>query len=65
MLFPRFYAHASAHDRSVRDAIVGHVLNLDPADLRIGLPVREVFEEIPDPDGGETIHLPQWEVVGF
>lgn len=43
--------------------IVGNVVNAEDADaLRIGAPVRCVFAEIPDPDTGEPLLLPQWEL---
>lgn len=42
---------------------VGNVTNLDPGEIEIGQRVRAVFEEVADPDGGETLRIPQWEVV--
>ncbi|MDQ1490260.1 MAG: hypothetical protein QOJ23_2774, partial [Actinomycetota bacterium] len=30
--------------------------------IEIGTPVRCVFTEVPDPDTGETLTLPQWEL---
>lgn len=43
--------------------IIGNVLNRQASDLAIGQKVRVVFEEIDDPQTGERIFLPQWEVV--
>ena len=39
---------------------VGNLLGAPPEDLRIGQAVRATFEEVPDPDGGEPLHVPQW-----
>ena len=47
-----------------RVKITGNVVNLEPSRVRIGLPVRVTWEEIPDELQGETLRLPQWEVVG-
>lgn len=45
--------------------IVGNVVNADATTpLEIGAPVRCVFAEVPDPDTGEPLHLPQWELLG-
>lgn len=43
--------------------IIGNVVNRKPQDLAIGQPVRAVFEAIADEELGETLYLPQWEVV--
>jgi len=42
--------------------IVGNVINADNTAIEIGVPVRCVFTEVPDPDTGETLRLPQWEL---
>jgi uncharacterized OB-fold protein len=47
--------------------IVGNVVGADtvPVEsgaIEIGAPVRCVFTEVPDPDTGETLTLPQWEL---
>ena len=42
---------------------IGNVLNRAPGDVRIGQRVRAVFEEVEDPNGGEVLRIPQWEVV--
>ena len=42
---------------------IGNVLNRAPGEVRIGQHVRAVFEEVADPDGGELLRIPQWEVV--
>lgn len=39
--------------------VLGNVVDVPPDEVRIGLPVKTVFEEAEDPDGG-TILLPQW-----
>ncbi len=40
--------------------ITGNLLETEPADVRVGLAVRAVWEDIPDPETGETLRLPQW-----
>jgi hypothetical protein len=42
----------------------GNVLNRAPGEIAIGARVRVAFEELADPDTGETLRIPQWEVVG-
>jgi len=42
---------------------IGNVRNRAPHEVAIGQRVRAVFEEVPDPDGGETLRIPQWEVI--
>jgi uncharacterized OB-fold protein len=42
--------------------IAGNVVNTDNAAIEIGAPVRCTFAEVPDPDTGETLTLPQWEL---
>ena len=41
----------------------GNVLNRAPDELAVGRAVRAVYEEVPDPDGGEPLRIPQWEAV--
>jgi uncharacterized OB-fold protein len=43
--------------------LLGNVLNRPAGEIAIGARVRVVFEELHDPDTGETLRLPQWEVV--
>ena len=43
--------------------VTGNLIDSAPEDVRVGLPVRAVWEEIPDPEGGETIRLLQWTPV--
>jgi len=43
--------------------IVGNVLNLPPEALRIGLPVRVIFEAAADEETGDHLLVPQWEAV--
>ena len=40
--------------------ITGNLLEAGPEEVRVGLAVRAVWEEIPDPESGETLRLPQW-----
>jgi uncharacterized OB-fold protein len=42
--------------------IVGNVVNADSAAVDIGAAVRCVFTAVSDPDTGETLTLPQWEL---
>jgi hypothetical protein len=42
--------------------IVGNVVNADDTTIEIGAAVRCVFAEISDPETGETLTLPQWEL---
>jgi uncharacterized OB-fold protein len=44
-------------------SLLGNVLNRAPDAIAIGDRVRVVFEEVRDPDSGETLRIPQWEVV--
>jgi uncharacterized OB-fold protein len=52
---------------SVADApgilIAGNVAGKEPDRVRIGDRVRVVFEEATDPQSGERLRIPQWEVV--
>ena len=43
--------------------LLGNVLNRAPGEIAIGDPVRVVFEELTDPESGETLRIPQWEVT--
>ena len=43
--------------------VIGNVLNRAPAEVAIGQAVRVVFEEAKDPQSGELLRIPQWEVV--
>ena len=40
--------------------ITGNLLEAEPEHVRVGLAVRAVWEEIPNPETGETLRLPQW-----
>lgn len=40
--------------------VTGNLLEVAPEDVRVGLAVRAIWEEVPDADGGETIRLLQW-----
>ena len=42
---------------------IGNVLNRPPQEIAIGQRVRAVYEEVSDPDGGDTLRIPQWEAV--
>jgi uncharacterized OB-fold protein len=52
---------------SVADApgilIAGNVVRKEPDAVKIGDPVRVVFEEARDPSTGVGLKIPQWEVV--
>jgi uncharacterized OB-fold protein len=43
--------------------LLGNVLNRAPAEIAIGERVRVAFEEVRDPESGETLRIPQWEIV--
>jgi hypothetical protein len=43
--------------------LLGNVLNRPAGGVAIGERVRVAFEEVRDPDTGETLRIPQWEVV--
>jgi uncharacterized OB-fold protein len=43
--------------------LLGNVGNRAPAEIAIGARVRVAFEEVRDPDTGETLRIPQWEVL--
>lgn len=40
--------------------VTANLLDTPPEEVRVGLAVRAVWEEIPDSAGGETIRLLQW-----
>jgi uncharacterized OB-fold protein len=42
--------------------IVGNVVGAPHEAIEIGAPVRCTFARIPDPDTGEELLLPQWEL---
>jgi uncharacterized OB-fold protein len=43
--------------------LLGNVLNRSPGEIAIGARVTAVFEEVKDPESGEALFIPQWEVV--
>jgi hypothetical protein len=43
--------------------IAGNVVGKEPDAIKIGDPVRVVFEEAKDPKTGEGLKIPQWELV--
>ena len=43
--------------------LLGNVLNRPYGRVAIGDRVRVVFEEVRDPESGEALRIPQWEVV--
>jgi uncharacterized OB-fold protein len=43
--------------------VIGNVLNRAPSELRVGQRVRVCFEEAKDPQTGDVLKIPQWEVV--
>lgn len=42
---------------------IGNVRGCAPGEVAIGQRVRVVFEEVADPESGERLRIPQWEVV--
>ena len=52
---------------SVADApgilIAGNVVGAEPDAIKIGDPVRVVFEDVKDPRTGDELKIPQWELV--
>jgi len=44
--------------------LTANLLETPAEAVRVGMAVRAVWEEIPDPDGGETIRLLQWVPAG-
>ena len=43
--------------------LLGNVLNRPHDGVAIGDRVRVVFEEVTDPESGETLRIPQWEAL--
>jgi hypothetical protein len=43
--------------------LLGNVLNRRADEITIGARLRVAFEEVRDPDTGDTLRIPQWEVV--
>ena len=43
--------------------LLGNVTNRRPEAVAIGDRVRVVFEEVGDPEAGETLRIPQWEAL--
>jgi uncharacterized OB-fold protein len=43
--------------------LLGNVLNRTHGEVAIGDRVRVAFEELSDPESGETLRIPQWEVT--
>ena len=43
--------------------LLGNVLNRSPDAIAIGARVQVVFEKVKDPESGEALRIPQWEVV--
>ncbi len=43
-------------------SLLGNVSNRAPGEVAIGDRVRVVFEEVKDPESGEKLRIPQWEV---
>jgi hypothetical protein len=42
---------------------IGNVVGCAPGAVRIGQAVRAVFEEVRDPETGETLRIPQWQLA--
>jgi uncharacterized OB-fold protein len=43
--------------------VIGNVLNFAPSEVRVGQRVCVCFEEAKDPQSGEMLRIPQWELV--
>jgi hypothetical protein len=43
--------------------VIGNVLNRAPREVAVGQRVRVCFEEAKDPQTGDLLRIPQWEVV--
>jgi len=43
--------------------VIGNVLNRAPSQVKVGQRVRVCFEEAKDPQSGEVLRIPQWEVI--
>ena len=43
--------------------LIGNLVGAPPDAVSIGDRVRAVFETVKDPDSGETLHIPQWEIA--
>lgn len=44
-------------------SVQGNIVGCAPDDAKIGQKVRAVFEEASDPQSGEKLLIPQWEIV--
>ena len=52
-----------ALDEAPHVRLLGNVLNRAPNEIAIGARVRVVFESAKDPESGEALRIPQWEIV--
>jgi hypothetical protein len=52
-----------ALDDAPQVRLLGNVLNRAHDEVAIGDRVRVVFEEVQDPESGELLRIPQWQVV--
>jgi uncharacterized OB-fold protein len=43
-------------------SLLGNVLGAETRELRIGTRVRVTFEEVADPESGERLLIPQWQI---
>jgi uncharacterized OB-fold protein len=43
--------------------VIGNVLNRAPREVAVGQRVRMCFEEAKDPQTGEVLRIPQWEIA--
>jgi hypothetical protein len=43
--------------------LIGNVHGAEPGEVPIGAKVRVVFEDLKDPESGERLFIPQWELV--
>ena len=44
-------------------SVEGNVVGCAPEDAQIGLRVRAVFEDATDPESGQALKIPQWELA--
>jgi hypothetical protein len=44
--------------------VIGNVVGSAPEDVTIGASLRVVFEELDDPETGDALKIPQWELAG-
>jgi uncharacterized OB-fold protein len=43
--------------------VIGNIVNRAPHEVRVGQPARVCFEDAKDPQTGELLRIPQWEIA--